>query len=474
MSAASLHFATIAELAPRIQSGEVSPVALTEALLTRAQALNGALNAFNLIATERALAEAEAAETLIKAGRYLGPLHGIPYGVKDIFDVAGLPTTAGSRMLSSDPAAADATATRKLSDAGMIVLGKAVTVEFARGIIGINHIQGTPHNPWASVPHAPGGSSAGSGVAVGAGLVPMALGSDTGGSVRAPAGLCGTVGLKTTVGRIGRGGVFPVSWTLDSVGPLTRCVEDAALTYQAMLGPDAGDETTHGAPIDDVTVSLKSGIRGMRMAMPEDLFFDDLDPAVERAVRDTADVFRDLGADVVSIPFPEARAADPFGAIVGGAEACVIHEDRLANRADEFDSLVGPRMLGDRDISAVEYLKAYRQVMNLRRAMCATLAGIDVLIAPTTPRPAPPLAEVDVPHDQHKAISRVFSRNTRVGNLLDLCGLSLPCGFTDQGLPIGLMLQAMPFREDLILRAGYAYEQATDWHKRQPNLSWVK
>jgi len=468
-----LAFATVAELSRLIDAGEVSPVELTETLLARAEALNGPLNAFNLITAERALAEARAAETLIQAGRRLGPLHGIPYGVKDIFDVAGLPTTAGSRMLGENIADADAWVTRRMSEAGMIVLGKTVTVEFARGIAGLNHIQGTPHNPWSAEPHMPGGSSAGSGVAVAAGLVPMALGSDTGGSVRAPAGLCGTVGLKTTVGRVGRSGAFPVSWTLDSVGPLTRTVEDAALAYQAMLGVDPDDDTTHGIDLDDVMPTLRSGVEGLRIGIPRDLFFDDLDAEVEAAVAAAAEVFRGLGAGIQDVDFPEARAADPLGAFLSGPEACVIHEDRLANRADEFDHLVGPRMLDDRDISAVDYLKSQLEITGLRASMQQSLAQVDVLLAPTTAGPALPVSEVDLPHEQHKPISRRYSRNTRIGNLLDLCGLSLPCGFTEAGLPIGLMLQALPFREDLVLQAGHAYEQATDWHTRRPNLAWT-
>ncbi|MBT5665613.1 MAG: amidase, partial [Rhodospirillaceae bacterium] len=216
-----LHEQTITELSRLIREGDLSPVDLTEYLLSRIDALNGPLNAFNLVAVDRAMIEAEAAETRLKAGHALGPLHGVPYAVKDIFDIAGLPTTAGSRTLGDNVATQDSTVTQRLHDAGMIALGKTITVEFAKGIAGINHIQGTPHNPWHKEAHIPGGSSAGSAVAVASGMAPMALGSDTGGSVRAPAGLCGTVGLKTTVGRVSRHGVFPLSWTLDSVGPLT-------------------------------------------------------------------------------------------------------------------------------------------------------------------------------------------------------------------------------------------------------------
>ena len=210
-----LHEQTIVALSSQIHDGSLSPVALTAHLLSRIETLDGPLHAFNLVVAERAMIEAEAAETQLKAGQDIGPLHGIPYAVKDIFDVGGLPTTAGSRTLGENIPVRDSTVTRRLREAGMIVLGKTIPVEFARGIAGINHIQGTPHNPWHAVPHIPGGSSAGSAVAVASGMAPMALGSDTGGSVRAPASLCGTVGLKTTVGGVSRHGVFPLSWTMD-------------------------------------------------------------------------------------------------------------------------------------------------------------------------------------------------------------------------------------------------------------------
>lgn len=473
MTDTSLHFQTINELARQIQSGEVSPVALTESFLERIEALNGPLTAFNLIAADRALAEAKASETLIRAGRYLGPLHGIPYGVKDIFDVAGLPTTAGSRTLGENIASADSTATRRLSEAGMIVLGKTVTVEFARGIVGINHIQGTPQNPWHEEHHVPGGSSAGSAVAVAAGLAPMALGSDTGGSVRAPAGLCGIVGLKTTVGRVSRHGVFPVSWTLDTVGPLTRTVTDAALVYQALLGEDPNDETTMSIPADRDLPSLEAGVKGLRLAIPEDLFFDDLDPEVARAVEEACKVFEVLGAHLSRINFPEAVLGEALGAIISGAEACVTHEDRLEDQVDAMDTIVGPRMLAEQNITATDYIKALRTMSELRRSSRETMRDIDLLLVPTTPIPAHPLSLVDVDRDTHDDYAQLYARNCRVGNLLNLCGLALPCGVTKKGLPIGLMIYGKPFAEDMVLRAGHAYEQATDWHKRIPDLSWI-
>src|ERR687891_1672815 len=299
MTATALDFATITDLASLIRSGEpTGPVQLTEACLERIAGLDKRLHAFIAVTRDRALAEARAAETLLRGGHDLGPLHGIPYAVKDLYDVKGRATTAGTRLLAGNVAARDCPAVRRLAAAGMVLLGKTHTVQFAFGGVGINHDHGTPHNPWSPTPHAPGGSSSGSGVAVGAGLAPAALGTDTGGSVRIPAALCGTVGFKTTVGRISRAGVYPLSWTLDSVGPLARSVEDAALVYQALQGVDRADETTVGVAPHDVLADLKRGVKGLRLAFGETVFFDDVDADIVAAVRETGRVFRDLGASV--------------------------------------------------------------------------------------------------------------------------------------------------------------------------------
>jgi aspartyl-tRNA(Asn)/glutamyl-tRNA(Gln) amidotransferase subunit A len=470
----SVQTETITQLAAAISSRQLSPVELTETLLARVERLNPALNAFNLMTPERALAEARAAETLIMAGRYLGPLHGIPYGVKDIFDVAGLPTTAGSRLLADNMARDDAWATRRLAASGMVALGKTITVEFARGIIGINNIQGTPHNPWHPVAHIPGGSSAGTAVAVAAGLVPMGLGSDTGGSVRAPAGLCGTVGLKTTVGRISRHGVFPISEYLDSVGPLARSVEDCALVYQALLGVDPRDPSTASVPMHDVLDGLKSGVKGLRIGVPENVFLEDLDADTEHAVDEARRVFDALGAHLRPIEIPQAAPAERLGAILSGAEACAVHKDRLKEQhIAQMDPVVGPRMRADRDLKALDYILALREARALRASLANTLRDVDVLLMPTTPRPALPVAEVAADLDTYNQHSRVYARNTRIGNILDLCGLSLPAGFNDKGLPIGLLLCAKPFDEATIMRAGYAFEAATQWHRRAPDLTWA-
>lgn len=473
MSDQPLHYKPIAELALMLRSGEMTPIGLTEHYIGRIEYLNGTLNAFNLVTADRARSEAKSAEALLASGRDLGPLHGIPYAVKDLFDVAGLPTTAGSRTLENTPRTVESEVTRRLAAAGMIVLGKTITVEFAKGIVGINHIQGTPHNPWCEEHHVPGGSSAGSAVAVASGMAPMGLGTDTGGSVRAPAALSGTVGLKSTVGRISRFGVFPLSWTLDSVGPLTRTVEDAALVYQILQGEDARDDSTLGIRPENVLGSLKAGAKGLRVGIPQDSFYEDLDPEIEKAVALAAEVFRDLGAKVEYFAFPEAAAASAMASIVNGVEAAVIHDERIQTKLDLMDPVVGPRMLKDSKHLATDYAKMLNELKALRASQMETLRDIDVILSPTTPIPALPVSTVDASLDVYLKYAGRYTTNTNIGNRLGLCGLSIPCGYTKTGLPIGLLINGKPFAEAAVLRAGYAYEQATVWTTKRPDLSWV-
>ena len=472
MTTTPLHFQTMSTLARRLRSGDLSPVALTEHYLARLEALEPTLHAFRLPTPERAMAAARAAEMALNAGQDLGPLHGIPYAAKDLFDVKGLPTTAGSNLLLGHIATADATVTARLAQAGMILLGKTHTVQFAYGGVGINHDHGTPHNPWHQTPHVPGGSSSGSGVAVAAGVVPMALGSDTGGSVRIPASLCGTVGLKTTVGQVSRAGVFPLSWSLDSVGPLTRSVEDAALVYQCIHGPEPRDPSTQHAEFHDVMATLRHGVRGLRLAFAETVFWDDADAEITQAVRQCGDVFADLGAQVESIAFAEAADALALRLILT-AEAYTIHRERLEAHADQYDPIVGSRMLQGKDIRATDYLQTAQARDRLRQQVGQTLLDVDALLVPTTMIPAKPTAAVDADMDAYMHHNLGYLRNTSIGNILGLCGLSVPCGFTSEGLPVGLMIYGKPRHEAMLLRIGYAFEQATSWHLKVPDTSWM-
>jgi aspartyl-tRNA(Asn)/glutamyl-tRNA(Gln) amidotransferase subunit A len=470
-----LEFETIAGLGARFRAGSLSPVDATAALLDRTAALDSRLHAFIAVTRERAMAAARAAAIALRAGQDLGPLHGIPYAAKDLYDVKGVATTAGTRLLVDNIARQDCAVVRRLSAAGMVLLGKTYTVQFAFGGVGINHDQGTPHNPWHRTLHAPGGSSSGSAVAVAAGLAPMGLGSDTGGSVRIPAALCGTVGLKTTVGRISRAGVYPLSWTLDSVGPLTRSVEDAALVHQALQGEDPADETTAGIAPQDVLSPLKAGVRGLRVAFAETVFFDGVEPGLEKAVREAGRVLRDLGAHVDRMEVPEVAEthAEQHRALMVAAEACVANRRLLDNHLGELDPIVSSRMVLGRTLGASDYFAQLREWAGRRARIQETLRDVDALLVPTTMVAARPVADIDTSPERYMEHNMKYLRNTSLGNVLNLCGVSLPCGFTGDGLPLGLMIYARPFREDLALRVAHAYEQATEWHRRRPDLAWA-
>jgi aspartyl-tRNA(Asn)/glutamyl-tRNA(Gln) amidotransferase subunit A len=476
MDECPLHYQSITDLADSLRRGEITSTQLVTHLLARIESVDGKLNAFRMTCPERTLAEAHSADLSLKDGKGAGILHGIPYAAKDLFDVKGLPTAAGSRLLEKNLAADDAEAIRRLSLAGMVFAGKTNTVQFAFSGVGINHDHGTPHNPWKQTHHIPGGSSSGSAVAVAAGLVPMALGTDTGGSVRVPAALCGTVGLKTTVGRISRAGVYPLSWTLDSVGVFTRAVEDAALVYQNLQGADVNDEITLGHASHDVLNDLKGGVQGLRLAFAESVFWEDLHPEVAKAVRRCGDVFKELGAQVSSIDFneaSEARQLNPGGVTIA-SEGYTLNQKWLEEHFEELDPVVAHRMIKGRDVTAGQYLLNSYLARQLRAKAGNTLKDVDALLVPTTPVPARPVAEVDTDMDTYLANNIRYLRNTSIGNILNFCGLSVPCGFTESGLPIGLLIYGKPFREDVILRAGYAFQQATDWHRHQPDLSWVQ
>lgn len=475
-----LGFSSVAELSTAIHSRRVSPVEVTEAVLARIDRLDPSLRAFVMVTADRALAEARAAEAAIPAGSSRGPLHGVPYAVKDLFDVAGHPTMAGCSLLSDRVAGRDCAPVRRLAAAGMVLVGKTHTVQFAFGGVGINHDVGTPHNPWHSEPHAPGGSSSGSAVAVAAGLIPVALGTDTGGSVRTPASLCGTAGLKTTVGRISRSGVFPLSSTLDSVGPLARTVEDCALVYAALQGADPDDASTmlsaDGQAPHDVLDTLHTGVAGLRLAFAETIFFDDADAEVEAAVRATGAVFESLGATVRSVDLPEVDDvmgrgdAERARSLFIAAEGCSVNRSVLTDHFDELDPAVSHRMRRGFELSAADYVDTRQRFARAGVSLRRRLVDVDALLVPTTMLPARPLSEIDADPDTYARFNGHYLRNTAIGNLLGLCAVSTPCGFTSGGLPIGLMVYAKPFAEEMALRVAAAYERATDWLTARPPL----
>ena len=399
----------------------------------------------------------------MRAGSWLGPLHGIPIALKDLIDIEGRVTTGGSLYWRERVASVTATVVQKLTAAGMIVLGKTHMVEFAFGSWGTNVTMGTPWNPWdADVHRTPSGSSSGSAVAVAAGLAPAALGSDTGGSVRAPASLCGIVGLKTTVGRVSNHGVLMLSDTLDTLGPLTRDVEDAALLFAAMQGPDLLDPKTLAHPPVDVLTPLKNGVAGFRLGVLLAADLGEVDAEVTRAFETALDVLRGLGAftDTLTLPVPYAALADPTGKIIA-AEAYALHRDIIDRDDVPFDPDVRNRIRSGKAISPDDYSQVMRERQRLRGEVDELLRGFDALLLPTTPLPPVALTAVD----QSEA---PMSRLTRPVNLLDLCALALPCGFTAGGLPISLQIVGRGYAEARILQIGWAYENATNWHQRRP------
>jgi len=468
------HFLDLAALAGTLARGELSSRELVDHLAARIEALDPALGAFRLPLLEQARECAVALDSERAAGRTRGALHGVPYAAKDLFDVAGHPTTAGCPLLAGRTAQASATVIERLEAAGMILLGKTNTVQFAYGGAGVNSQHGTPHNPWHAEHHLPGGSSSGSGVAVAAGMAPMALGSDTGGSVRIPASLNGITGLKTTVGRVSRAGVYPLSWSLDSVGPLTRDVAGAAAVLDAVNGEDAADASTHGHPHERFGAP-STDIRRLRVAFAESAFFDDADGEVVACVRAAADAFRALGLEVGSVPFPEAGEAlalNPRGLVIA-AEAYTINHDLVEQHFDELDPIVAHRVIKGREVGARDYLDTVNAWNALRARAMRRFDEVDVLLCPATMLPARPLAEAQRDIESYSRLNLAYLRNTAIGNILNLCGLSVPCGFTRDGLPVGLMLYAPPFRERAVLEAGAAFQSVTDFHRRTPALDWI-
>jgi aspartyl-tRNA(Asn)/glutamyl-tRNA(Gln) amidotransferase subunit A len=452
----------VRELSAAIQASRLSPVELVETLLQRIARFDGKLHAFIALYADAARLAAQAAEKAIGSGHCVGPLQGIPIAVKDIVDIDGRVTTGGSKVWQHRVSKVTATLARKLIAAGMIVIGKTHSVEFAMGGWGTNQHLGTPWNPWdCAIARTPGGSSSGSGVAVAAGFVPCAIGTDTGGSVRLPASWCGLVGLKTTVGRISTFGVLPLAPTFDTPGPMTRSVEDAATLFNLLQGPDPLDPTTLRHPPDDPMPVLRRGVAGLRLAvLPADERAG-VDAEVLAAYDVSLEVLKRLGADIVEVALP--RRLHEFTALTGriiGAEGYAAVGD-IVDRLDLMvDEAVRPRIWIGKGLSARDYLRALAERDAIKREFAAPFAEIDALLTPTTATPAVPIGEVDQ--------SGTPAGFTRMANLLDLCAVALPNGFTAGGLPTSLQIVCKAYDEATALRIAWAYEQATEWHTRRP------
>jgi len=455
-------WATVAELSRAFGERTLSPVDAVEALLERIRKRDPLLHAFIGVYEADARLAAEAADKAIRAGHRVGPLHGVPIALKDLVDLQGRVTTGGSKVWKDRVSPVTATLAERLIAAGMIVLGKTHTVEFAMGSFGTNTHMGTPRNPWDPAVHrAPGGSSSGSGVAVAAGLAPVAIGTDTGGSVRMPASWCGVVGLKVTAGRISTHGILPLSTTLDTPGPLARSVEDAALIFRVLNGPDPRDpQTLAWAPVDPLP-ALRRGVGGLRLAVLPDDERDGVTADVLAAYDDAVETLGTLGARIVrpALPHKFRHYAAATGRIIG-AEGYLFVGHLVDDASLPLDPHVRPRIQLGRGVSARDYLHALAERAERCREFAAALADADALLTPTTQTVAPPVDQIDQ--------SGTAAHFTRAGNYLGLCGLAVPNGFTAGGLPTSLQILGHAGQEATALRIGWAYEQATDWNARRP------
>jgi aspartyl-tRNA(Asn)/glutamyl-tRNA(Gln) amidotransferase subunit A len=455
-------FASVAELSAAFVKGTASPVEVVDALLQRIERTNPTLHAFIDVYAADARLAAEAADRAIRSGHAVGPLHGVPVALKDLVDLEGRVTTGGSRVWEKRVSPVTATLARKFISAGMIVLGKTHTVEFAMGGWGTNTHMGTPRNPWDPKVHrTPGGSSSGSGVAVSAGLAPAAIGTDTGGSVRLPASWCGIVGLKVTAGRISTYGVLPLSSTLDTPGPMTRSVEDAALLYRLLNGPDPNDPSTLAWAPDDPLPTLRRGVAGLRLATMPEAEREGVDPEVLAAYDAAVDVLRGLGATIAPVALPNRFAdyAASTGRIIG-SEGYRFVGHLVDDASLPTDPHVRPRIQLGRGVSARDYLEALAECQDHRRAYAAATADVDAVLTPTTQTPAIPIDRIDQ--------TTTPAHFTRAGNYLGLCAAAVPDGFTAAGLPSSLQIMCAPGHEAMALRIAWAYEQATPWRDRRP------
>jgi aspartyl-tRNA(Asn)/glutamyl-tRNA(Gln) amidotransferase subunit A len=460
--AADLAFKPISELSAAIRAGDTSPVALAEAQLARIEQHGRKLHAFVEVYADDTRLAAEAADKAIRSGHAVGPLHGIPIAVKDIVDIEGRICTGGSKAWIDRASPTTATLVQRLIAAGMIVIGKTHTVEFAMGGWGTNQHMGTPWNPWdADVARTPGGSSAGSGVAVAAGLASAGIGTDTGGSVRLPASWCGIVGLKVSVGRISTSGVLPLSHTLDTPGPMTRTVEDAALLYTVLQGPDPDEPKTLGLPYTDPLPGLKRGVAGMRIGVLPPSERGRIDADVLAAYDATIATYERLGARIVelALPQPLVTLGETTGRIIG-AEG-YFHVGHMVDDMNlPIDEAVRPRIWIGKDMSARDYLATLAEQQAVKRAFDAALGEVDAWITPTTLTPAVPVADVDQ--------TRTPAYFTRVVNLLERCACALPNGLSASGLPTSFQVVCPAYEEALALRVAWAFEQAGEWRNMVP------
>jgi aspartyl-tRNA(Asn)/glutamyl-tRNA(Gln) amidotransferase subunit A len=458
-----LAYLGLADAAAMIRARKLSPVEYTQALLDRIGRLDPRYHAFIRAIPDLALAAARQAERDISAGNWRGPLHGIPYALKDIIDVAGLPTTCHSRVLIDNVAAADAVVTARLAAAGGILMGKLATHEFAIGGPSFDLPWPPAVNPWGDN-RFPGGSSSGSGVALAAGMVPAALGTDTGGSVRNPASLCGITGLKPTYGLVSRRGVFPLSYSLDHVGPMTRTVRDNALLLQVLAGHDAQDPGSARVEVPDYSAGLERGVKGLRLGLVRHFYAEDMqaDPEQAQAIDAAAELLRGLGAEVREIRLAPLADYATTTRIIIRCEAYAIHRRWLAERPGDYGELGRQRILDGAAVSAADYIDALRLRARLTKRTLEAMAGLDATLTVSSMDPACRI-------DDAEACARIYPRQARQPfNVTGQPAIAIPAGFSTGGLPLSLQLVGQPLGEAMLYRIAHAYERASDWTSRHP------
>jgi len=460
-------FLSVADAAALIAAKRLSPVELVQAYLARIERLNDAWHAYVRVLPDEALAAARAAEAEIAAGHYRGPLHGIPIGLKDIYDTAGVATEGGSKLCLGRVPAADATTARLLKQAGAILLGKLTTWEFAIGGTAFDTPFPPARNPW-NRERDPAGSSSGSGAAVAAGLCAMAMGSDTGGSIRWPAAWCGLAGLKPTYGRVSRAGIMPLSFSLDHAGPLTWTVEDSAIVLQAIAGHDPRDPAAADRPVPDYRAAAlaSSDLKGLRLGIARAMFERDCPAsgAMGKAFEAAVEVLRGLGVAIAAIELPPLALYNATASLITRSEGFAIHEKTLRERPQDYGALARDRLTIGAYVRASDMVQAMRRRLMLVEATEAAMEGFDAILLPTCPDPAPALGELAPYFDNRRPMYM------RPFNLTGQPALSLCNGFDEAGLPLSLQIVGRHFGEATVLRIGHAYERATPWRERRPPL----
>ncbi|MCZ0952040.1 MAG: amidase [Rhodospirillaceae bacterium] len=455
-------YATISQAAAAIRVGATSAVELTRLCLARVELLDGLLNAFITVSADAALDEARQADRELAAGRDRGPLHGIPVAIKDLVDTRGVLTTYGSRYYSDHVPEEDAAVITRLRDAGAVFLGKTGLHELAFGTTSVNPSFGAIGNPWRP-DHHPGGSSGGSAVAVAAGMAFAAIGTDTGCSIRLPAQCCGGVGHKPTYGLVSAAGVLPLVPSMDHVGPMTRSVRDAALMLKAIAACDENDPGDVSQALDNLIERMEAPIAGGVIGVPADYFFEGGDKDVKTIVKEAIGVFEELGARVESVKLPDCHDAyDAANATF--SEVVDVHREALADDIDAFSEPLRARYSSMTRYSPEAYEKAQRFRKEFTRGMEKVLERVDVLAMPTATVAAAPIAEQPPEHDKERR------KNACIFDFTGQPSISVPCGFTGDGLPVGLMICGGRFRDARVLRYAHAFEQATSWHARHPSL----